>query len=238
VTSTTIRVFIVDDHPVSRLGLAALIQAEDGVECVGEAADGTSAAPYIAHLRPDIVLTDLCMPRADGVTLVQRLASDLPGTRFIVLAETFEPTQVQRAFDAGARAFLDKTVSVADLARTIRQVHSGYLVVKPEIVEAMRRKAQSPMSGLTLRERQILTLMAQGHRNQAIADRLNIAGATVKFHVTNILGKLYVDNRSEAMLLALRHGLCDVESAAEKVDFWPVPRAVTPVPAARSRSYL
>jgi two-component system, NarL family, response regulator LiaR len=202
-----IRVFIVDDHPMVRTGLAAAIGAHPDLEFVGEAADGREALGCIPALLPDVVLMDISMPGLDGVAAVSQLRQTMPSTKFLMLTSTAEPIEVRRALAAGASGYLLKNASASDLAQMIRNAQAGRRVLAPEVAEAMIAATLEPTPGadLTPRERELLALMARGMNNQEIAAELSVALPTVKFHVTNILSKLHVDNRTEAVLKALKH---------------------------------
>ena len=204
-----IRVFIVDDHPMIRTGLAAMIDGEADFERVGEAGHGADAVRMIPTLAPDVVLLDLLMPQMDGVEAMTVLRPLVPQTRFVVLTSLAEPAQVQRALAAGAAGYLTKTASAQELVNVIRAAHGGRRVLSPEATEALISASHqhAPGSDLTQRERELLTLMARGLSNQDIAEQLHIALPTVKFHITNILGKLGASNRTEAVLTALKHKL-------------------------------
>jgi NarL family two-component system response regulator LiaR len=203
------RLRIVDDHPMIRTGLAAMIEGETDFEHVGEAAHGADAVRMIPALAPDVVLLDLLMPQMDGVETMTALRPLVPQTRFIVLTSLAEPAQVQRALAAGAAGYLTKTASAQELVNVIRAAHGGRRVLSPEATEALISASHqhAPGSDLTQRERELLTLMARGLSNQDIAEQLHIALPTVKFHITNILGKLGASNRTEAVLTALKHRL-------------------------------
>lgn len=202
-----IRVFVVDDHPMVRTGLAAAIGAQPDFELVGEAEDGREALSLIPLLQPDVVLMDISMPRLDGIAAMGQLRQTMPSTRFLMLTSSGEPVEVRRAMAAGASGYLLKNTSASDLAQMIRSANIGRRVLAPEIAEAMITATLEPAPGadLTPRERELLTLMTRGLNNQEIAAELAVALPTVKFHVTNILSKLHVDNRTEAVLKALRH---------------------------------
>lgn len=204
-----VRVFVVDDHPMVRKGLAAVIDAEPGFEHVGEADNGRDAVQMIPALAPDIVLMDISMPQLDGIAATAALRRALPHTRFIVLTSSVEPDEVRRAIEAGASGYLLKSASALELVSMIRQAHAGRRVLAPEVTDAMVAAAQQARVGadLTARERELLALMARGLNNQEIAGTLALAIPTVKFHITNILGKLQVDNRTEAVIKALKHKL-------------------------------
>jgi NarL family two-component system response regulator LiaR len=205
----TIRVFVVDDHPMIRHGLAAMVQAERELLWVGDAASGEDALRFAPALKPDVVLMDLVMPQMDGIAAIAALRPLLPLARFVVLTSLLEPSEVKRALDAGASSFLLKNASAQELITVIRATASGHRVLAPEVTDALIAgdRRNSPGADLTQRERELLALMARGLSNQEISNRLAIAMPTVKFHVTNILAKLHADNRTEAVLTALKHKL-------------------------------
>lgn len=205
----TIRIFIVDDHPMVRTGLAAMIEAEDDLEWVGEATTGRDAVRLIPDARADVVLVDLVMPQMDGIAVITALRTSLPSTKFVILTSLVDPSEVERAIEAGANGYLLKNASAHDLATVIRAVHSGRRTLAPEVTDALiaRRQQQIPGADLTQRERELLLLMTRGLNNQEIAAELAIAVPTVKFHVTNILSKLAADNRTEAVLTAIKYRL-------------------------------
>ncbi len=209
----SIRVFVVDDHPMIRHGLAAMLKSEASMTWVGDAEDGAEAVRAAPMLAPDVVLMDLVMPRMDGVAAIRALRPQLPKAKFVVLSSMLEPTEVRRAMDAGASGYLLKNASSQELVTVIQMAHRGHRVLAPEVTDALvaSQKDPSPGEDLTSRERELLALMAQGHSNQQISTELSIAMPTVKFHVTNILAKLHADNRTEAVLIALRHKLVALE---------------------------
>jgi NarL family two-component system response regulator LiaR len=209
----SIRIFVVDDHPMIRHGLAAMVQAERGLLWVGDAASGSEALRLAPALHPDIVLMDLVMPQMDGIDTISALRPLLPAARFIVLTSMMEPQQVKRALDAGASSFLLKNASSQELITVIRATSSGHRVLAPEVTGALFANDKRPKAehDLTARERELLALMAKGLSNQDISTALSIAIPTVKFHVTNILAKLQADNRTEAVLTALRHKLVSLD---------------------------
>ena len=192
-----------------RTGLAAMIAGEDDLRQVGEAANGLEAVQLIPTLKPDVVLMDLMMPKLDGIAAIAQLHPQLPATRFLILTSLVEPTEIRRAIAAGAAGYLLKNASSQELVSVIRSTHAGRRVMAPEATDAMIAAAQQrpPGGDLTPRERELLALMTKGLANQQIANALGLALPTVKFHITNILGKLAVDNRTEAVLLALKHKL-------------------------------
>lgn len=208
-----IRVFVIDDHPMIRHGLKAMIGAEREFVWVGDAADGAEAVRAAPSARPDLLLVDLVMPRLDGVATIAALRPLLPEARFVVLTSLLEPAEVKRAMDAGASAYLLKNASSQELVTVMQTAARGQRVLAPEVSEAMAAEQRQPPVGadLTQRERELLALMARGLSNQEISTRLAIAMPTVKFHVTNILAKLHADNRTEAVLTALKHRLVTLE---------------------------
>jgi two-component system, NarL family, response regulator LiaR len=208
-----IRVFVVDDHPMIRHGLAAMLRAEPGLAWVGDAGDGADAVRLAPGLQPDVVLMDLVMPRMDGVAAIAALRPLLPRARFVVLTSLLDPTEVKRAIDAGASGYLLKNASSQELVTVIQMAHRGQRVLAPEVTDALAasQKAAAPGDDLTQRERELLALMARGLSNQEISTQLSIAMPTVKFHITNILAKLHADNRTEAVLIALKHKLVALE---------------------------
>lgn len=209
----TIRVFVVDDHPMIRHGLAAMLKAEPGMTWVGDASDGTDAVRMVPALAPDVVLMDLVMPRLDGVDTIAALKPQLPNTKFVILTSLLEPSEVRRAMEAGACGYLLKNASSQELVNVIQMAHKGHRVLAPEVTDALVANQKDPPPGgdLTQRERELLALMARGFSNQEISTQLSIAMPTVKFHVTNILAKLHADNRTEAVLIALKHKLVALE---------------------------
>ena len=209
----TIRVFVVDDHPMIRHGLQAMLLAEKGLLWVGDASDGSDAVRMAPSLAPDVVLIDLVMPRLDGVAAITALRPLLPRTKFVILTSLLDPAEVRRAMDAGASGYLLKNASSQELLTVIQMAHRGHRVLAPEVTDALVASQKDPAPGtdLTHRERELLALMARGLSNMDISTALSIAMPTVKFHVTNILAKLHADNRTEAVLVALKHKLVALE---------------------------
>lgn len=205
-----IRVFVVDDHPMIRHGVAAMLRPERDMQCVGEAGDGEEAVSLAPALQPHVVVMDMRMPRMDGITALQALQPLLPNARFVLLASAAEPQALRRALAAGAAGVLLKNASSADVVQAIRAAHEGQTVAAalpaPEPAEAPAAVG----ANLTQRERDLLVLMARGYSNQEICTALAIAMPTVKFHVTHILTKLRADNRTEAVLIALRARLVEL----------------------------
>ena len=208
---STVRVFVVDDHPVFRHGLASMIRAEREFAWVGDAAGGAEAVCVAPALRPDLLLVDLVMPRMDGVATLQALRPLLPRAFFVVLVDEPEPGALRRALDAGASACLPKSASSQELVTVMHTAASGHRLPAPSLGDGATAHDTAMGNDLTPRERELLGLMARGLPNDKISARLTIAMPTVKFHVTNILAKLNANNRTDAVLKALKHKLVRLE---------------------------
>jgi len=207
---TPIRVMLVDDHAVVRSGLAAFLLAYDDLELVGEAASGEEAVRLSQQLRPDVVLMDLVMPGMDGATATRAIRERCPQIQVIALTSFKERELVQGALEAGAIGYLLKNVTADELADAIRKAHAGRPTLAPEAAQALiqaTREPPAPGYDLTEREREVLALMVEGLSNPEIAERLVVSPSTVKFHVSNILSKLGVAGRTEAVVLAVQSGL-------------------------------
>jgi len=206
-----IRVLLVDDHAVVRQGLRAFLQLQPDIEVVGEAAGGGAAAEAAAAGLPDVVLMDLLMPSGDGVEAIRRLATAAPRTRVLVLTSFGDEERVFAAMQAGAAGYLLKDVDPDRLAAAIRDVHEGRPALHPEVAAQLMRRVADPGGPagdrLTLREREVLELLVEGSANKQIARRLRITEKTVKTHVSSILQKLGVPDRTAAAVLAIRQGL-------------------------------
>jgi two-component system, NarL family, response regulator LiaR len=205
-----IRVLIVDDHTMVRRGLATFLKVFDDLELAGEAPSGQAAIQLCAQLQPDVVLMDMVMPDMDGATATRLIRKQSPAIQVIVLTSFKEETLVQSALQAGAIGYLLKAVSADEVAEAIRAAHAGRATLSPEAAQALVHAAsQPPAPGLDLteRERAVLALMVEGLNNIQIAARLTISPSTVKSHVSNILSKLGVTSRTEAVTLALRNRL-------------------------------
>ena len=209
-----IRVLIADDHAVVREGLRAFLALQDDVEVVAEAADGEEAVSAVERLTPDVALVDLVMPRVDGIEAIRRMRALRPETRVIVLTSFVDEDKMLPAVRAGASGYLLKDVEPQELVGAIRTVHGGGTLLHPTVVEELVREvSRAPADNpLTEREREVLTLIARGRANKAIAFELGVAEKTVKTHVSNILGKLNLTDRTQAALYAVREGLVDLES--------------------------
>nr|WP_239121136.1 response regulator transcription factor [Planomonospora parontospora] len=213
------RVLIADDHPVVRQGLRTFLDLQDDLEVVGEARDGAEAVELTGSLAPDVLLLDLRMPVLDGPGALARLAELGLTPRVLVLTSVPDRDDVAPAMRAGAAGFLYKDVEPAALVQAIRAVHGGQVLLAPEAAEAMLAGAAlppgnaapagpaGPVVPLTDREREVLALIASGRSNREIARELAVAEKTVKTHVSNVLMKLGVQDRTQAALYAVRHGL-------------------------------
>jgi len=207
-----IRVLIVDDHEMVRNGLAAFLRVADDLELVGEASGGANAVRLCAELEPDVVLMDLVMPDLDGPSAIRAISAQSPKVRVIALTSFPEEDLVQRALQAGALSYLLKNVGAGELAAAIRAAKEGRPTLAPEAAQALIRRTTSPAPpghDLSPREREVLGLMTLGLSNRVIAERLYISASTVDFHVSNILAKLGVATRTEAVALAVQHGLVE-----------------------------
>ncbi|HEX6697510.1 MAG TPA: response regulator transcription factor [Solirubrobacteraceae bacterium] len=211
-----IRVLIADDHAVVREGLRAFLALQDDVEVVGEAADGEEAVQAVVRLEPDVALVDLVMPRVDGIEAIGRIRAERPQTRVIVLTSFVDEDKMLPAVRAGAVGYLLKDIAPRELVGAIRTVHGGGTLLHPTVVQELVREvsrdgAAAAPNPLTAREREVLTLIARGRANKAIAFELGVAEKTVKTHVSNILGKLNLTDRTQAALYAVREGLVDAD---------------------------
>ncbi len=213
-----IRLLLVDDHAIVREGLRTLLSEVPDLDLVGEAADGPTAIATAAALRPDVILLDLMLPGISGIEVTRRILSLQPDCRIIVLTSFADDQNVVAAMQAGAAGYLLKDVLQADLVRAIRQAAQGEPALHPEaqrkLVEYLTRPqpaqpAADDLAQLTERERDVLNLIARGLSNRQIADALHITEGTVKGHVSNVLTKLHLQDRTQAALYAVRRGLGD-----------------------------
>jgi NarL family two-component system response regulator LiaR len=214
-----IRVLVVDDQSIVREGICALLAVKPGFVVVGEGQNGEDAVRQAGALRPDVILLDLVMPRKDGIQAIQEIKAGNPQARILVLTSFSDDDKVYQAVKAGALGYLLKDSSPRELERAIRDVHEGKMSLHPDIalklIEEMNRPSDLPPTPEPLSEREVetLKLVAQGYSNQEIAQRLIISERTVGAHVSNILGKLHLANRTQAALYALRQGLVDLDES-------------------------
>ncbi len=220
--SEDIQVLIVDDHAVVREGLRALIGYEPGMTVVGEAEDGIEAMFKAREYRPDVILLDLVMPRQDGLETINQLQAELPTSRILVLTSYTEDDKVFTAIKSGALGYLLKDSAPDDLLKAIREVNQGQSSLHPAIARKLVREMSQPTTlpladdPLTQREMDVLKLVAKGLGNQEIGEELVISVQTVRTHVSNILSKLHVANRTQAALFALREGIADLDAGTPR----------------------
>lgn len=214
--SEVIRVMIVDDHSMVRRGLATILKVRPDLELVGEAGNGREALELCQEVQPDVVLMDLVMPEMSGAEATRLILEQCPEIQVIALTSFQEKELVREALQAGAISYLLKNVSAENLAAAIREAHSGRSTLAPEAIQALIQAdipapitTEGPVEdfGLTPREREVLALMVEGLTNPDIAQRLVVTRSTAKAHVSNILSKLGVSNRGEAIALAIQYSL-------------------------------
>ena len=209
-TKESIRVLVVEDHHVVRQGLVALLNVVDGLEVVGEAADGVEAIAQFRKHQPDIALIDLRLPRLSGVDVIERIRMETPHARFIVLTTYDGDEDIYRALQAGARAYLLKGMTSEELIAAIRAVHAGKSHIPPAIAQRLAERMGT--EELTPREFDVLEQIVRGLSNKDIATELEISEATVKTHINNLLSKLGVTERPQAATAALQRGIVTLES--------------------------
>ena len=200
-----IRVLVVDDHPLVRQGVAAVVAAQTDMTVVGEAGDGRQSVELFRKLRPDVLLVDLGLPVLDGIGVMEAIRSEFPSSRFIALTVYQGDEDIHRALRAGAQAYLLKSAPASQLVGAIRAVHAGLRRIPPEV--ASRISDRGPGAGLTAREIEVLRLVAKGRTNAEIANELHITSGTAKWFVSSILSKLGVNDRTEAVTTALERGI-------------------------------
>ncbi len=207
ISSQPIRVMLADDHTMVRKGLATFLKVFDDLELAGEADGGQAAIKLCGEVLPDVVLMDMVMPDVDGAAATRIIRQMYPQVQVIALTSFKEGELIKKALESGAIAYLLKDVSADDLARAIRAAYAGRSTLSPEAAQALVQVAsQPPVPGLDLteREREVLALMVEGLNNTQIAGRLTVSPSTIKSHVSNVLSKLGVASRTEAVTLALR----------------------------------
>jgi NarL family two-component system response regulator LiaR len=216
-----IRVLVADDHAIVRKGIRALLATEPEMEVVGEAKDGRAAVAEVERLCPDVILMDLVMPEMDGIEAIRRITARDPEARILVLTSFAADDKLFPAIKAGASGYLLKDSDPKDLVGAIRQVYRGESSLHPTIARKLLQElSQPPERGpapesLTERELEVLRLVAQGRSNRQIAEQLVISGATVRTHVSNILGKLHLASRTQAALYALQAGLASLDDVGD-----------------------
>ncbi|HXF62325.1 MAG TPA: response regulator transcription factor [Caldilineaceae bacterium] len=213
---TPIRILVVDDHPIVRDGLVAVLSTQPDLEVCGQADDGPEAVRLAAELQPDVILLDLEMPGMDGVAALQAIRSRNPALRAIVFTAFDTDERILAAVQAGAQGYLLKGAPRDELFNAIRVVHAGGSLLQPVVASRLLRRVTEqrhtpgPVEPLTSREEEVLRALAKGLQNKEIAAQLAITERTVKFHVSSIMGKLGAGNRTEVVTLAAQYGLIDL----------------------------
>lgn len=207
-----IRVLFVDDHEMVRIGVSAYLSSQPDIEVVGEASDGKEGVEKALELRPDIILMDLVMKEMDGIQATKNIIEQWPEAKIIIVTSFLDDEKVYPALEAGATSYMLKTSKASEIADAVRSTYHGQSVLEPEVTGKMMQRMRKPQKAelyeeLTNREMEILLLMAEGKSNQEIADELFIALKTVKVHVSNILSKLQVQDRTQAVIYAFKHSL-------------------------------
>jgi DNA-binding NarL/FixJ family response regulator len=206
--ASMVRILTVDDHPLLRKGIAALVNAEPDIKLIAEACDGSEAIEMFRVHRPDVTIMDLQMPGMGGIEAIKRILSEFPSARIIVLTTYSGDVQVVRALKAGAQGYILKSNVHRELLETIRAVHAGKKRIPPELAVQLVEHAAD--DALTPRELDVLRLIAAGNANKQIADQLSIGEASVKSHVANILSKLGANDRTHAVTIGLKRGIIDL----------------------------
>jgi DNA-binding NarL/FixJ family response regulator len=204
-----IRIVVIDDHPIIREGLVALLSTESDMDVVADAENGIEALKLYRTQRPDVMLMDLAMPHMGGVEATSEICKEFPNARIIVLTIRTGDEDIHRALQAGAKGYLLKETSRHELFDAIRSVHTGRRYIPPNV--AIHLAERTPVSDLTPRELEILKQMVDGKSNKQIGDTFSITEATVKGHVSSILQKLGVGDRTEAVTTALRRGIVHLD---------------------------
>lgn len=207
-----IRVLFADDHEMVRIGVSAYLSSQSDIEVIAEADDGQEAVDLALEHKPDIILMDLVMDHMDGIEATKEIVHKWPEAKIIVVTSFLDDEKVYPALEAGATSYMLKTSKANEIADAIRATYEGQSILEPEvtgkIMNKMRTKPQNDLhEDLTEREQEVLKLMAEGKSNQEIADELYIAMKTVKVHVSNLLGKLEVHDRTQAVIYAFKHDL-------------------------------
>lgn len=209
-----IKVLLVDDHEMVRIGVASYLAVQDDIEVVGEAENGKVGFEKALELRPDVIMMDLVMDVMDGIESTKKIMAAWPEAQILIVTSFIDDEKVYPAIEAGAKSYILKTSTAAEIADAIRATNKGESVLEPEVTtKMMHRLTQRPepnlYEDLTKRETEVLKLIAQGKSNQEIADELFITLKTVKTHVSNILSKLQVEDRTQAAIYALKHKIAE-----------------------------
>ncbi|MGM0847225.1 MAG: response regulator [Bacillota bacterium] len=209
-----IRVLFVDDHEMVRIGVSSYLTAQPDIEVVAEADDGSTAIDLALEHKPDIILMDLVMKEMDGIEATRQIIDKWPEAKIIIVTSFLDDDKVYPALEAGATSYMLKTSKASEIADAVRATYQGQTILEPEVTGKMMMKMRGrntaqPHEELTNREMEILLLIAEGKTNQEIADELFIALKTVKTHVSNILGKLNVSDRTQAVIYAFKHALVE-----------------------------
>ena len=207
-----IKVLFVDDHEMVRIGVSAYLSAQPDIEVIGEADNGKTAIDLALNLRPDIILMDLVMKEMDGIEATREIIAKWPEAKIIIVTSFLDDEKVYPALEAGATSYMLKTSKASEIADAVRSTYGGQSILEPEVTGKMMLKMRQSNhhelhEELTGREMEILLLIAEGKSNQEIADELFIALKTVKTHVSNILSKLQVQDRTQAVIYAFKHSL-------------------------------
>ncbi|MYL40129.1 response regulator [Virgibacillus salexigens] len=206
-----INVLFADDHEMVRIGVTSYLSAQPDIEVIAEADDGGQAVELALELKPDIILLDLVMQQMDGIEATKQIIEQWPEAKIIIVTSFLDDEKVYPALEAGATSYMLKTSKAGEIAKAIRATYEGQTVLEPEVTGKIMNRMRTPKTELheqlTVREKEILLLIAQGKTNQEIADQLYISLKTVKVHVSNILGKLEVQDRTQAVIYAFKHSL-------------------------------
>lgn len=207
-----ISILFADDHEMVRIGVSAYLSSQPDMEVIAEANDGSLAVEKALELKPDIILMDLVMKDMDGIEATKQIISKWPKAKIIIVTSFIDDEKVYPALEAGAMSYMLKTSKAKEIAEAVRSTFQGQSILEPEVTGKMMdkmREGKKAHNQLTAREIEILSLMTKGRTNQEIADELYIAIKTVKVHVSNILGKLEVQDRTQAVIYAFQHGLAE-----------------------------
>lgn len=202
-----LNILLVDDHEMVLMGLKGFLNLQSDIQVIGEATDGEEGVQKALSLKPDVIIMDLVMPKMDGVEATLAILKEWPEAKILVLTSYLDNEKIYPVIDAGAKGYMLKTSNAPEILNAVRKVARGQLAIETEVEQKMKQHENNPAlhEHLTARERDILNLLAKGYDNQTIADTLFISLKTVKTHVSNILSKLQVDDRTQAVVYAFRH---------------------------------